>query len=199
MPTDTQSHPTKKPLNPIAVGAAIWLFFPLGFYLLWRHPTLSRNAKWWLAGLAWASLVVFVGSKSEPDHASAKTKTDEAIASDSPPAEKPPKSRSTGKNFSDKQMEELCRKAFTLRLGMSESEVFRIMGPPTKREVFNPADHALPGLPVVDPRPQDTSTWSSASDPGYYFIMVTLMEGRAVDINANKKGGSILHLSEILK
>jgi hypothetical protein len=103
----------------------------------------------------------------------------------------------TGKTFSDKQMEQLCRQAFKLRLGMSETEVFQIMGQsPSERKYFNPADHTLPGLPVVDPRPHDTCIWSSTSDPGYYFVMVTLKEGRTVDITANKNRGRILELSE---
>ena len=103
----------------------------------------------------------------------------------------------TGKTFSDKKMEHLCRQAFKLRLGMSETEVFQIMGQsPSKRKHFNPADHTFPGIPVVDPRPHDTCIWSSTSDPGYYFVMVTFKAGRTVDITANKNRGRILELSE---
>lgn len=103
----------------------------------------------------------------------------------------------TGKTFSDKKMEHLCRQAFKLRLGMSETEVFQIMGQsPSERKHFNPADHTLPGLPVVDPRPHDTCIWDATSDPGYYFVMVTFKAGRTVDITANKNRGRILELSE---
>jgi hypothetical protein len=56
---------SKKPLAPIWVGLAIWLFFPLGLYLLWRHPTLGKNGKWWAAGITWACFLMFMGSRAE--------------------------------------------------------------------------------------------------------------------------------------
>lgn len=101
----------------------------------------------------------------------------------------------TGKAFSAKQMEGLYKKAFTLRIGMSPDEVFSIMGPPTKREVFSPAEHTLPGNPAVDSRIQDTATWSSSEDPGSAYVMVNFMDGSGHDIIANKKGGKVLSLA----
>lgn len=194
MPATSASEPTKQPLAPIWVGLAIWLFFPLGLFLLWRHPTLGKNGKWWVAGIAWAGFIMFMGSRAEKDgppkiHSPPVEQSETAEASDD-------SGQPSGKSFSAKQMEGLYKKAFKLRIGMSPGEAFGIMGPPTKREVFDPADHTLPGLPVVDARPQDTATWSSSEDPGSAYVMVNFMDGRAHDIIANKKGGKILSLTE---
>lgn len=57
---------SKEPLAPIWVGLAIWLFFPLGLFLLWKHPTLGKNGKWWAAGIAWACFLVFMSRNDEP-------------------------------------------------------------------------------------------------------------------------------------
>lgn len=184
---------SKEGLAPILVGLAIGLFLPLGLFLLWRHPTLGKNGKWWAAGIAWACFLVLMGSRAEKDgpaepNSPPGTQGSGAEASDD-------SGQPAGKSFSAKQMEGLYKKAFTLRIGMSPDEVFSIMGPPTKREVFNPAEHTLPGLPVVDSRIQDTATWSSSEDPGSAFVMVNFMDGSAHDIIANKKGGKVLSLS----
>lgn len=64
----TNSDPSQgstKPLAPVLVGLAIFLFFPLGLYLLWRHPTLGKNAKWWASGIAWAFLVLLSSGKAD--------------------------------------------------------------------------------------------------------------------------------------
>lgn len=57
----------KEPLAPIWVGLAIWLFFPLGLFLLWHHPHLGKNGKWWASGIAWACFIMFMGSRAEED------------------------------------------------------------------------------------------------------------------------------------
>ena len=55
-------------VKPLWVGLAIFACFPVGLYLLWRHPTLGRDRKWWGFGGAW-SLVILVmmtsGDKSK--------------------------------------------------------------------------------------------------------------------------------------
>lgn len=43
--------------SPLVVGLAIFLFFPMGLYLLWKHPVLVRNKKWWWAGGMWGLIV----------------------------------------------------------------------------------------------------------------------------------------------
>lgn len=193
MSTTAGNESSKEGLAPVLVGLAIWLFFPLGLFLLWRHPTLGRNGKWWAAGIAWACFLVLMGSRAEKDGPAG---TDSPQGTQGPTAEASDDSgQPTSKSFSAKQMEGLYKKAFTLRIGMSPGEAFSIMGPPTKREVFNPAEHTLPGLPVVDSRFQDTATWSSSEDPGNAYVMVNFMDGRAHDIIANKKGGKVLSLS----
>ena len=32
--------------NPYVVAASVVFVFPLGLYLLWRHPTLTKRTKW---------------------------------------------------------------------------------------------------------------------------------------------------------
>jgi len=78
---------SKEPLAPIWVGLVIWLFFPLGLFLLWRHPTLGKNGKWWAAGIAWACFLVFMGSRAEkedPESPVPNNQTAEAADGDSP-------------------------------------------------------------------------------------------------------------------
>jgi len=82
---------SKKPLAPIWVGLAIWLFFPLGLYLLWRHPTLGKNGKWWAAGITWACLLMFMGSRAENEDVSSPDKPEKTLAEASPDTPKPKK------------------------------------------------------------------------------------------------------------
>ncbi|HEU5119192.1 MAG TPA: hypothetical protein VFT74_21560, partial [Isosphaeraceae bacterium] len=49
---------TRLSQNRVIVGLAIFLFFPVGLYLLWRHPVLGHSKKWWWAGGAWGFLVI---------------------------------------------------------------------------------------------------------------------------------------------
>jgi hypothetical protein len=66
--------------NPLWVGLAIFFFFPAGLYLLWKHPTLSRNKTWWWVGGVWSVLFVLAAANGDKDK---KPATDtEAIAAD---------------------------------------------------------------------------------------------------------------------
>ena len=56
--TDATTPDTLAVLPPVVVGLAIFLFFPAGLYLLWRHPVLGRNRAWWWVGGAWSFLVL---------------------------------------------------------------------------------------------------------------------------------------------
>lgn len=56
MPAETANESSQEGLAPIWVGLAILVFFPVGMFLLWRHPTLRHNKKWWAVGTAWAFL-----------------------------------------------------------------------------------------------------------------------------------------------
>ena len=53
--------------SPLVVGLAIFCFFPLGIYLLWRHPVLGRNKAWWWTGGVWSLLVALavIGGNGE--------------------------------------------------------------------------------------------------------------------------------------
>lgn len=47
---------TKEPLSPLWVGVAIALLPPLGIYLLWRHPVLSKSDGWKKVAYAWCGI-----------------------------------------------------------------------------------------------------------------------------------------------
>lgn len=84
-----------KPLAPMWVGAAILIFFPIGLYLLWRHPTLRHNKVWWGVGIAWGLLysIANLTRPAENTHADAGSDTAAMTASE-PVVEKGPVKRS---------------------------------------------------------------------------------------------------------
>jgi hypothetical protein len=43
----------KAPWPALWVGLAIFIFPPFGLYVLWRHPVLCGNKKWWGGACAW--------------------------------------------------------------------------------------------------------------------------------------------------
>ncbi len=43
--------------SPLVIALAIFLFFPLGLFLLWKHPVLGRSKAWWGIGGVWGVLV----------------------------------------------------------------------------------------------------------------------------------------------
>lgn len=182
---DTESR--NKGLAPVLVGLAIWLFFPLGLFLLWRHPTLGKNGKWWAAGIAWACLLVVMGSRAEKEG---------PAEADSPTAEQSETIKPSGKNFSDKEMEALYKKAAQLQLGMSAKDVFRIMGqPPTNQWNFDPHKD-LPAIArggIVDPRAVVGYSWCSAKDPENALVSVYLKEGEVDWITAYRGRGKTVH------
>ena len=53
--------------SPLVIALAIFLFFPLGLFLLWRHPVLAPSKKWWLTGCAWGLIagLAFIGFVQE--------------------------------------------------------------------------------------------------------------------------------------
>jgi len=82
-----------KGLHPAAVGLALFLFFPLGFILLAMHPTLRSKTAWWVAGVAWALLLML-----SPKAAREEKITDDVSQEErsSRPAEKPEASSAGG-------------------------------------------------------------------------------------------------------
>ncbi len=52
-------HPSTAP-SPLRVAVAIAAFFPYGFYLLWKHPTLGKKPRWWIGGVAYVVFALFV-------------------------------------------------------------------------------------------------------------------------------------------
>lgn len=85
----------KKTLAPIWVGTAVLFFFPLGLYLLWKHPTLRNNRRWWLASLAWAVVYVVANlNRSEATNADRNAASDTAPTVETQPQDAPPIKRS---------------------------------------------------------------------------------------------------------
>lgn len=57
MSTATTGKPFgKEPLAPVWVGVAIALLPPLGIFLLWKHPVLSKSDAWRKSAYAWGAL-----------------------------------------------------------------------------------------------------------------------------------------------
>lgn len=148
---------------------------------------LYRNWKW-LAGLMVLGLVVdfFDGHPSEspesPQRLSTTARTDNGVKPGGLPSG---------------EMSQVMRNAFALRLGMSTNETMRILGrPPTESKRTDPADHAVPGLPIINPSPFTIHTWSSATSPGETFVMVGISEDRVFEVSVYKDGGPTLSLSK---
>ena len=53
-------------INALWVGLAILFCWPLGLFLLWRHPRLSQSKAWWGIGGIW-SFIILVGLLSDKD------------------------------------------------------------------------------------------------------------------------------------
>lgn len=78
-------------IKPLYVGLAIFLFFPVGLFLLWKHPRLSRNRAWWWGGGIWSFIYLMAmlnGDKNNQPSAASPTVSRSAQAS---PAEVAPK------------------------------------------------------------------------------------------------------------
>lgn len=198
MPASPESgQASKKPLAPMLVGLAMFLFFPLGLYLLWSHPTLGKNAKWWGAGIVWGLMVMVMASREEKQNAIDATpkekQTTRTNASNAPIPSTAP--QPTGKTFSERQMADLYRKASKLRLGMSAVEAIGIMGQPTKQWINDPMEYAnIPGVRIADTRPTISYSWCSSKDPGNELISIYLKDDEAYWIAADKNGTTIIDL-----
>lgn len=55
--------------SPVVVGLAIILIFPVGLYLLWKHPVLGRRRTWWWAGGTWGLLLSLIALGRNGDEA----------------------------------------------------------------------------------------------------------------------------------
>lgn len=74
-PHPTPSHAAEtQGLHPFLVGLALCLFFPLGFFLLARHPVLKHKKAWWAGGAAWA-LLVLLSPRSPSEDSTAPPET----------------------------------------------------------------------------------------------------------------------------
>lgn len=59
---------TKASWSPLWVGLAIFIFPPFGIYLLWTHPLLGKNNKWWIGACCWGVLwLISLGRNPPPD------------------------------------------------------------------------------------------------------------------------------------
>lgn len=77
-----------KGIPPIVVGLAIVFLLPVGLYLLWTHPTLGSNRRWWTAACSLLLLLVAMGvfSKnpygSDPPRRSAQSRSSSSASSE---------------------------------------------------------------------------------------------------------------------
>lgn len=76
----------------IVVALAVLICFPVGLFLLWRHPVLGRSRTWWWAGGLWgvAMSLVLVSKGRAPDQrgpsASRTSASTEAATKANPPS-----------------------------------------------------------------------------------------------------------------
>jgi hypothetical protein len=63
----SQSQQKQEGLDPFLVGLAIFFLAPLGLYLLWRHPVLKHQTKWWLCACGWILFLLIVGIFDEDE------------------------------------------------------------------------------------------------------------------------------------
>jgi hypothetical protein len=59
-----------KGIPPIVVGLAIVFLMPVGLYLLWTHPTLGSNRRWWTAACSLLLLILAMGLFSKNPYGS---------------------------------------------------------------------------------------------------------------------------------
>lgn len=76
--------------EPWKVALAIALFFPLGLYWLWKHPTLSKRKTWWRGAVAYAVIISILGavddrtkSRSRKQGQSLSSRNDDSSVADS--------------------------------------------------------------------------------------------------------------------
>lgn len=75
--------------SPLVIALAIFLLFPLGLYLLWKHPALGRSRVWWGVGGIWSLLVlgaVVNGGKDRADEVKSPTGQARRVAAVAVPA-----------------------------------------------------------------------------------------------------------------
>lgn len=53
--------------EPWKVATAIAVFFPLGLYWLWKHPTLGKNKIWWRCAIAYVLFGLLLSSMQDRD------------------------------------------------------------------------------------------------------------------------------------
>jgi hypothetical protein len=53
--------------EPWKVAASIAVFFPLGLYWLWKHPTLGKNKVWWRCAIAYVLFGLLLASMQDRD------------------------------------------------------------------------------------------------------------------------------------
>jgi hypothetical protein len=107
----TENNSSQEGLPPFWVGMAILIFFPLGFYLLWHHPTLRHKKAWWAIGIGWAlfCIVTRVISPAGPENTTITESTPPALAEESSVEEAPVRRSFWGPTqLSYKKLVDLC-------------------------------------------------------------------------------------------
>ncbi len=111
--------------QPRIVGLLIFFWPPLGFYLLWKHPTWQKPTKWIVTG-CYAALVIVACAFSEKDKPNRSVEyaapLPRSAAAPSPPPEPKP---ARGEAF-DKKYEALV---YRIQPGMTQQHVEDCLGP----------------------------------------------------------------------
>ena len=187
--------PAKSPIKPLWVGVALFVLPPLGLYLLWKHPVLSSRRPWWIAGCVWG--VIWLTSAFTPSET--KEAEDGGGTASTASAEDSGVTRRTiGKPLTEKQMATAYSKAKTLTLGMSQKQVFALLGKPTKHMHTDFSKQAtniqkfqeFTGQTTNVPDPLDQFTWSMEGDPNS-FVLVALTNDRLTDVTVNEGLGNV--------
>jgi len=151
------------------VATALFCFFPLGFFLLAKHPTLSTKRAWWVAGSAWAAFVLMSAFRKETGES--VTPEQSSVAVDSKPLVDNDEFTSWPKVSTGRRSPVDMTKAFNLRTGMSEGQVRSILGEPHEAQRM-----IIKSTPFSGRR--ETYTWSYKGDHPDDFILVGIENGQ---------------------
>jgi hypothetical protein len=172
MSTSATTTLPAKNISALLVATAIFIFFPLGLYLLWRHPTLRSQKWWWCAAALW-SLIVLVGASREES-------SQEASAPSKAPFPAEVADTSTG-DFRSSPIKKSGRRkpvdmtqVFRIKKGMTESQVTAILGEPHESQQM-----------VIDSTPFSprrlTATWTYRGDHKQDFILLGIEDGHVTE------------------
>jgi hypothetical protein len=162
----TSTRPTER---PIVIGLAALFFFPVGLYLVWKHPTWSVNKKRILTGTLAVLLLGAIGSASDDKTKNESRKTEGIqpglLATAAPPTSV--KNNSSDRYASSSEWKRLAEVLVKdVKVGMSAEQVRSLMGDP-----HDVNEHHVAGKQIV------IWTWKKQEDPQNSFIHLDVSGG----------------------